>query len=157
LTDGLQQAARPGWYEDPGATDLLRWWDGAQWSDQEFRPKLLGDFQSNHIAKRARVLFFWAVGVVLLFWLVPIAMTFVPSAEIQTVGIILAWIGFLPASTLTVLAIVFGAIGLSRASKMEGRGRTSALIGLIGGIGLIVAPGLIVLVGVGLTIAASSL
>ena len=29
----------PGWYDDPDAPDLLRWWDGSEWSDQEFRPR----------------------------------------------------------------------------------------------------------------------
>lgn len=37
---GETQGARaPGWYEDPEATDLLRWWDGTDWSDTEFRAK----------------------------------------------------------------------------------------------------------------------
>jgi len=30
---------RPGWYEDPDAPDLLRWWDGTRWSDTEFAAK----------------------------------------------------------------------------------------------------------------------
>ena len=30
---------RPGWYEDPEAADLLRWWDGTVWSETEFRAK----------------------------------------------------------------------------------------------------------------------
>jgi len=29
----------PGWYEDPEAADLQRWWDGQRWSDTEFRAK----------------------------------------------------------------------------------------------------------------------
>ncbi|MGR0320613.1 DUF2510 domain-containing protein [Agromyces sp. ZXT2-3] len=28
-----------GWYEDPEAPDLERWWTGSAWSDTEFRPK----------------------------------------------------------------------------------------------------------------------
>ena len=30
---------RPGWYPDPEAHDLERWWDGSAWSDTDFRPK----------------------------------------------------------------------------------------------------------------------
>lgn len=148
MAEGLQQAApRPGWYEDPEAPDLLRWWDGVQWSDHDFRPKPLGDDRQNRRAGQARVLFFWALAVALPFWLVPTALTFVPSPEIQTVGIILVWIGFLPVLTLSVLAIVFGGIGLSRARR-DGQGRGSALTGLIGGISVIAAPGILTAVGV---------
>jgi Protein of unknown function (DUF2510) len=34
-------AAEPGWYPDPHSPDLLRWWDGEQWSESDF--KLRGD------------------------------------------------------------------------------------------------------------------
>jgi hypothetical protein len=33
-------AVAAGWYEDPEAPDLQRWWNGTGWSDTEFRPKL---------------------------------------------------------------------------------------------------------------------
>lgn len=36
----MQGARAPGWYEDPDAADLLRWWDGTEWSETEFRAKL---------------------------------------------------------------------------------------------------------------------
>ncbi|MFD1713293.1 DUF2510 domain-containing protein [Amnibacterium flavum] len=29
--------AEPGWYVDPMADDMLRWWDGAEWSETEFK------------------------------------------------------------------------------------------------------------------------
>ncbi|GAA1061970.1 hypothetical protein GCM10009573_33980 [Agromyces bracchium] len=38
--DNLEPSANAaGWYEDPEAPDLERWWDGNEWSDTEFRPK----------------------------------------------------------------------------------------------------------------------
>jgi hypothetical protein len=30
-------AAAPGWYPDPAAVDMLRWWDGDEWSDSDFK------------------------------------------------------------------------------------------------------------------------
>ena len=35
------QASAPGWYPDPHSPDLLRWWDGEEWSETDFR--LRGD------------------------------------------------------------------------------------------------------------------
>lgn len=93
-------------------------------------------------------MFFWAVGVVLLFWILPILLTFVPSNEVQTLGVILVWAGALPGFVLIVLAVVFGAIGLGRARQVEGQGRTSALTGVIGGISLFLAPAVLGMVGI---------
>jgi hypothetical protein len=30
-------SAEPGWHADPIASDMLRWWDGAAWSETEFK------------------------------------------------------------------------------------------------------------------------
>lgn len=30
-------SAAPGWYVDPIAKDMLRWWDGTEWSETEFK------------------------------------------------------------------------------------------------------------------------
>ena len=157
MTDRLSHAAPPGWYEDPEAPDLLRWWDGTRWSDDAFRPKPLTDERANPYAERARTIFFWALGVVLLFWIIPIALTFVPTYELQTVGVILVWAGALPGLVLIVLSVVFGAIGLSRAGRLEGQGRSAALTGLIGGIGLFAAPPLFAMVAIALMISLTNL
>lgn len=94
----------------------------------------------NSAARRARVLFFWALGVGAALWLVPAGLTFVPSAEVQTLGVLIAWVGFLPVIALAILAIVFGALGLSRARQLNGKRRGSALVGLIGGIAILLIP-----------------
>lgn len=157
MTDRLDRAAPAGWYEDPEAPDVLRWWDGTRWSHDAFRTKPLPGGRANPSAERARTVFFWALGVVLLFWLLPIALTLVPSSELQTFGVILVWAGALPGLVLIVLAIVFGAIGLSQAGKVEGQGRRSALTGLIGGVSLLVVPALLAVAGIALTIMLASL
>ncbi|WP_092966959.1 DUF2510 domain-containing protein [Agromyces sp. CF514] len=35
----VQGVKAAGWYEDPEASDLLRWWNGSEWSETEFRAK----------------------------------------------------------------------------------------------------------------------
>ncbi|WP_235511485.1 DUF2510 domain-containing protein [Agromyces sp. Root81] len=35
----MHGSPEPGWYADPEAPDLLRWWDGTGWSDDQFRSK----------------------------------------------------------------------------------------------------------------------
>lgn len=145
-------SAPPGWYEDPEAPDVLRWWDGHRWSETGFAPKPLQGWgppapdATNRIARWARTVFFWALGVGVCFWLLPMMLTFLPDPRAQTVGVVLVWIGGLPAFVLMVLAIVFGAIGARRAGQLDGIGRGAALTGLFGGIGLLAAPALLALV-----------
>ena len=140
-------AAPPGWYDDPEAPDLLRWWDGRAWSDEHFAAKPVGD-TVNAAAQRARSFFAWAWPLAVLFWLVPILLTLVPSSAVQTAGVVMSWIGGLPVLVLAVLAIVFGAIGLVRAGRLGGLGRRPALTGLVGGVCIVVAPGLIGGIGI---------
>lgn len=37
----------PGWYVDPHADDMLRWWDGEEWSESDFklRPRALSQLR----------------------------------------------------------------------------------------------------------------
>lgn len=108
---------------------------------------------NNRMAYRARTTFFWALGVFVVFWLIPFALTFVPSYEAQTIGIGIAWLGLIPVATLSILAIVFGGIGLSRAGGLGGEGQRPALTGLIGGCVLLVLPPILALATTALGIA----
>lgn len=38
ISNGEGEMPQPGWYPDPEAPDLDRWWDGREWSDTDFRP-----------------------------------------------------------------------------------------------------------------------
>ncbi len=42
----------PGWYVDPHADDMLRWWDGEEWSESDFelRPRT-----SFHLRRELRL------------------------------------------------------------------------------------------------------
>lgn len=148
-------AAPPGWYDDPEAPDLLRWWDGRAWSDEHFAAKPVGE-ALNAAAQRARSIFAWAWPLAVLFWVVPILMTLVPNAAAQTVGVVMSWIGGLPVLVLAVLAIVFGAMGLVRAGRLGGIGRRAALTGLVGGVCILVAPVVLGVVGLMLAFVLSS-
>ncbi|MCD1570526.1 hypothetical protein [Agromyces mediolanus] len=66
-----------------------------------------------------------------MFWLVPIALTFVPSPTLQTIGLIVVWIGFLPYLALTITTIVFAVKGLAGAGRLGGLGRSDARFALV--------------------------
>jgi hypothetical protein len=145
-----------GWYPDPETPGQNRWWDGAAWSPTQ-PPKGLAEV-GNPIANRARFIGWWAIGVGSVFWVLPMPLTLIPMVEVQTVAVLMSWVGFLPVLTLTVLAIVFGAIGLSRARALGGLGRRDARFGLWAGIGTLAAPvatAVFVMIAVGITFAIS--
>ncbi|GAA2443232.1 hypothetical protein [Agromyces soli] len=94
---------------------------------------------SNRPATTARKLAPWTIAVAAVFWLVPIVLTFVPSPTVQTIGLIVVWIGFLPYLGLTVTTIVFAAKGLASAGRLGGLGRSDARFALVATIVMFVA------------------
>ncbi|GAA2453673.1 DUF2510 domain-containing protein [Agromyces soli] len=38
----------PGWYVDPHADDMLRWWDGEEWSESDFKLRPPASSQIRH-------------------------------------------------------------------------------------------------------------
>ncbi|WP_235933777.1 DUF2510 domain-containing protein [Agromyces humi] len=134
-----------GWYPDPSAPGQTRWWDGTAWAPAQ-SAQLVPAAAGNPIANRARIIGWWAIGVGATFWFIPIALTLIPVAEVQTFAILTSWVGFLPVLTLTVLAIVFGSIGLRRAQAQDGLGRRAARFGLWAGIGTLASPVVVVLI-----------
>ncbi|MFK4728817.1 hypothetical protein ROT00_03950 [Agromyces mediolanus] len=86
---------------------------------------------SNRPAATAKKLVPWTIAVAALFWLVPIALTFAPSPTLQTIGLIVVWIGFLPYLGLTVTTIVFAVKGLADAGRLGGLGRSEARFALV--------------------------
>lgn len=133
-----------GWYSDPEAPDQLRWWDGSAWSpaQQTSTPAVAG----KQIAERARIIAIWAIAVGAVLWLIPLVLTLIPSPELQTIAILMVWAGFLPVVTLSILAILFGSIGLNRARTLGGHGAPAARFGLFGGIRTLAAPPVVAVV-----------
>jgi len=94
---------------------------------------------SNRPATTARKLAPWTIAVAAVFWLVPIALTFAPSPPVQTIGVIVAWIGFLPYLGVTVTTIMFAVKGLASAGRLGGLGRSDARFALLATIVVFVA------------------
>lgn len=112
----------------------------AQWTPPESVPA--DGWNNNHVAVRARTVFFWAIGALLGSWIAAAGLT-----SVQALGVLVSWAGFLAATALAIYAIVLGSIGVSRAGKLGGYRRGTALLGLLGGIGVLLAAPVVVLFG----------
>ncbi len=95
----------------------------------------------------ARTAFLSAIGILVGSWITAVVLSFAAGSPAQAIGVLVSWAGFLTATVLAILAIVFGGIGVSRAGKLGGYHRGTALIGLLGGIGVLAMGPAIVLVG----------
>lgn len=102
-----------GWYQDPDGKPADRFWDGAEWTEKS-RPRIgapgasVGGFPaSGH----------WYSG---------------PRNGMGTAALVLGILGVITLPIVfSVLAMVFGGIGVSRASKGEATNKGMALAGLI--------------------------
>jgi hypothetical protein len=91
-------------------------------------------WDGNAGAVRSRSLFLWALGVLVGSWIAAAGLTSIP-----VVGVLVSWVGGLSAIALAIAAISLGAVGTSRANKLGGSPRAPALLGLLGGVGVVVA------------------
>lgn len=98
----------PGWYADPAGTAAWRYWDGTGWTEDR-RP-----FPAPEAAPTRNG---WA-----------------------TAGLVLGIIAPLldPAFIPTVLAVVFGALGVAAAERLGGLGRRKAIAAIV--LGLVAIP-----------------
>jgi len=108
-------AVSAGWYADPSGQPAERYWDGSIWTDQT-RPRAAPAFSppmgGPAVATRPR--------------------NGMGSASL-TLGILGLFLGWL----FSLLAIIFGGVGLGRANRGEATNRGAALWGLwLGVIGL---------------------
>ena len=135
----------PGWHQDPSDATMIRWWDGATWTEhtqaspvpaQVPTAQVVDDYvpMASYYAQAAST---------------PVKMTRAEKDRAVRrnngfgyAGLVLALIAFLfnPLAIPSILGIIFGAIGLARASSLDGQtpatGRGASLaaviLGLIG-------------------------
>lgn len=102
------QRPAPGWYVDPGVPDRLRYWDGAEWT-QHYLPNTPPPGSPHppdrpagaHVGANAMAIASMILGIV---WVL--------------------WIG-------SILALVFGYIGLHQIRRTRESGRGMAIAGIV--------------------------
>jgi hypothetical protein len=131
-----QPAPPPGWYPDPSTPGIVRWWSGREWTEHTAPAAQQAELPYSLDDRKG----FTAMNLV------------VPSGRsVATRSLVWGIVSVLiPVLLISVLAIVFGAIGLNRAhvrarSGYDADGRGRALAGVILGCVSLIEP--FVLVG----------
>lgn len=136
----------PGWYVDPEAPDLERWWDGRRWSDTDFRPPpresaaraVWSDYvesykaqlptsPSNAIARSTLIASFIALAGALGLLVVSIDLR---AANLDTVGAILLAGGVASFLFLAVWNVFISAIAVVNGRRHGGRRVMQAVVAL---------------------------
>lgn len=128
-----------GWYPD-ATTGRTRWWNGAEWTN-DFAPPPAAPV---HYAPVAFGQVYQQIGyprpeptgngpAVAGFVLGLVALAVRIASRYIFGGYMVGWIGLGLLIILTILAIVFGAVGIAR-SRRVGRGLPLAIIGLVLGV-----------------------
>lgn len=108
------------------------------WSPPEDAAIPADGWKNNAIALAARTLLYWALGALVAGWLVSTVSRIMPIPGVQTLGTLALALGLIACIVLPIIAIVFAAIGLYRASRLGGYRRGIALSALFGSIALLV-------------------
>lgn len=123
----------PGWYEDPQVPGDRRWWNGAEWTDSH-RPGRSSPW-AIHERRGRQARNISIVGACI--WAVTVAIQALGASSYEF-NMQPWWVlPFLAGTILSIVAIVFGSIGLNRPRSLGGR--TPARIGLTIGIAVLVS------------------
>lgn len=141
-----------GWLLDPGAVDQLRWWDGSAWSELR-KPIAPTEMQTTTLSSSSRPSLVGgsvntpniqgqggAGGFELKLTRAERDRQIRRNNSFAYTGCVLSLLSalFNPFAILSVLAIVFSALGLTRSHAIDGQtqvtGRSTAIIGLVIGL-----------------------
>jgi hypothetical protein len=101
-------------------------------------------WNNNEIAMRARTPFWWSLGLLIGSWLAAAGLS---SAQVQSLGVFVSWLGFIATMILAVGAIIMGGTGIGRAAQLNGYRRGTALTGFLGGICVLLLAPIVALIG----------
>jgi hypothetical protein len=137
----------PGWHVDPLDPTLLRWWDGQSWTEaQRARPREESGLAGSSLTGARPYV---SMEPYRRDESTSVAGPLTRKEKDRQIrrnnsfaytGLVLALVGLLvnPFALLSVLAVVFSAIGLARAESLVGRphvtGRGTAIAGMIVGV-----------------------